>query len=81
MDNTKGYAEVQLTSREERERVGRAINAGFARVENAETLEGSTEVPTTPVAQPLTEEEIRRRVGSGNFEAAQDDKQTGSINS
>lgn len=72
---------VEVTSREEREAIGRNANAGFARVERAELADGVTEIPTQPVAKQLTEDEIRERVGSGNFEAAKNDGQTGSINS
>lgn len=72
--------EVTYTSREERERIGRQTNAGFARVEKTDyEVEGG--IPMSDIGAPLTEEEIRRRVGEGNFEAAKDDNQTGSINS
>ncbi|KWX69838.1 hypothetical protein [Paenibacillus jilunlii] len=76
--------ETELTSfssREEREEIGRRANAGFARVERTEAAANAGGIPTGPVAQELSEEEIRRRVGSGNFEAAKNDLQTGSINS
>ncbi|MNO14896.1 hypothetical protein D3C76_45470 [compost metagenome] len=76
--------ETELTSfssREEREEIGRRTNAGFARVERTEVEASAGDIPTGPVAQDLSEEEIRRRVGSGNFEAAKNDLQTGSINS
>ncbi|ANF97109.1 hypothetical protein [Paenibacillus bovis] len=72
---------VEITSREEREAIGRNANAGFARVERAEIADGATDIPTGPVAKELTEDEIRERVGPGNFEAAKNDGQTGSINS
>ncbi|WP_239004808.1 hypothetical protein [Paenibacillus tepidiphilus] len=68
-------------SREEREEIGRRTNAGFARVERTAANEREAEIPTGPIGQQLTEEEIRRRVGSGNFETAKNDPQTGSINS
>lgn len=72
--------EVTYTSREERERIGKQTNAGFARVEKTDyEVEGN--IPTGDIGAPLTEEEIRRRVGEGNFESAKDDNQTGSINS
>lgn len=78
MDNKP---EDKYTSRTEREEIGRRTNAGFARVERAETEEGASDIPTGPVGQKLTEEEIRRRVGEGNFDTAKDDRQTNSINS
>lgn len=73
--------EEKYTSRNEREEVGRRTNAGFARVERVEYEEGASDIPTGPVGQKLTEEEIRRRVGEGNFDTAKDDRQTNSINS
>lgn len=72
--------QVHLT-REEREQIGRRTNAGFAKVERAAVDEGTEAIPTGSIGQPLTEEEIRRRVGSGNFESAKNDLQSGSINS
>lgn len=73
--------QMSSLTREEREQIGRQTNAGFARVERMEVSEGSADIPTGTIGQELTEEEIRRRVGSGNFEAAKNDTQTGSINS
>ncbi|ANU10613.1 hypothetical protein A1A1_09081 [Planococcus antarcticus DSM 14505] len=73
--------EETYSSRTERERIGRQTNAGFARVERAETEGSSTNIPTGPIGSKLTEEEIRRRVGQGNFDSAKDDNQTSSINS
>ncbi|MET3574165.1 hypothetical protein ACFFIY_01340 [Bhargavaea ullalensis] len=75
------WVEETYEDRQTREELGRQTNAGFARVERTEIDDGSIDIPTEPVLEPLSEEEIRRRVGSGNFEAAKDDKQTGSINS
>lgn len=73
--------EEKYTSRTEREEIGRRTNAGFARVERAEVEDGASDIPTGPVGKKLTEDEIRRRVGEGNFETAKDDRQTNSINS
>lgn len=73
--------EEQYTSRTEREAIGRRTNAGFARVERVEVEQGASDLPTGPIGQKLTEEEIRRRVGEGNFDTAKDDRQTNSINS
>lgn len=77
----KKNVEETYTSRAERERIGRQTNSGFARVERAETENGSTDIPTGPIGSKLTEEEVRKRVGQGNFDSAKDDNQTGSINS
>ncbi|UQZ36700.1 hypothetical protein C2I18_26115 [Paenibacillus sp. PK3_47] len=68
-------------TREEREQIGRQTNAGFARVERMEVAEGSADIPTGAIGEALTEEEIRRRVGTGNFEAAKNDTQQSSTNS
>lgn len=73
--------EERYTSRQEREAIGRQTNAGFARVERVEMEEGASDIPTGGIAEKLSEEEIRRRVGEGNFESAKDDRQTNSINS
>lgn len=68
-------------TREEREAVGRRINEGFARVERTEDEGVHGEIPTGPIIKKLSEEEVRRRVGDGNFDAAKGDRQTPSINS
>ena len=73
--------EETYSSRAERERIGRQTNAGFARVERTEIEDGAVDIPTGPIGQKLTEEDIRRRVGQGNFDSAKDDNQTNSINS
>lgn len=73
--------EETYSSRTERERLGRQTNAGFARVERTEHEGGADDIPTGSIGQKLTEEEIQRRVGQGNFESAKDDNQTSSINS
>ncbi|ODP27904.1 hypothetical protein PTI45_02723 [Paenibacillus nuruki] len=70
-----------ITSREERERIGRQTNAGFARVENADAKEDESHILLQPAAPELTEEEIKKRVGAGNFESAKDDGQHNSVNS
>ncbi|WP_088006699.1 hypothetical protein [Indiicoccus explosivorum] len=77
----KKWVEKTFDSREERERLGRQINKRFAETERAEVEAGSENIPTGPIDLDLSEEEIRRRVGSGNFESAKDDRQTNSINS
>ncbi|RNF41184.1 hypothetical protein [Planococcus salinus] len=77
----KNKVEETYMSRQERERIGRQTNAGFARVERMEVEQGADDIPTGEVAQELSEEEIRRRVGEGNYSSAKDDRQTNSINS
>ncbi|MFD1887740.1 hypothetical protein [Paenibacillus wenxiniae] len=72
---------VQLTDRKEREQVGRQINEGFARVEKQEVPGGATDIPTLPIAPKLSEDDIRRMVGEGNFQSAKEGGQHHSINS
>lgn len=82
MANEGRPEDTQTMTREEREAVGRRANAGFAQVERADTeAGGSGEIPTGPVIKRLSEEEIRRRVGDGNFDSAKEDGQSPSINS
>ncbi|WP_172193724.1 hypothetical protein [Saccharibacillus qingshengii] len=82
MANEGRPEDTEVMTREEREAAGRRANAGFARVERTETEDGGTgEIPTGPVIKKLSEAEIRRRVGDGNFDSAKDDGQTPSINS
>ncbi|MDO3412365.1 hypothetical protein QWJ34_21555 [Saccharibacillus sp. CPCC 101409] len=82
MANEGRPEDTETMTREEREAVGRRANAGFARHERTESVDaGSGDIPTRPIIKQLSEEEIRRRVGDGNFESAQNDGQTGSINS
>ncbi|MCL9662741.1 hypothetical protein SK066_11275 [Paenibacillus hunanensis] len=73
--------EVQLTDRKEREQVGKQINEGFARVEKQEMPGGVADIPTQPVAPKLSEDDIRRLVGEGNFQSAKEGGQHNSINS
>ncbi|WP_236823051.1 hypothetical protein [Bhargavaea massiliensis] len=82
MAKKEPFMEETYEDRKLREELGRRTNAGFARLENMEMEAGAIDLPTDEtVLEPLSEEEIKRRVGSGNYEAAKDDKQTGSINS
>ncbi len=72
---------VQLTDRREREQIGRQVNEGFARVEKQEVPGGKTDIPTQPIAPKLSEDDIRRLVGEGNFQSAKEGGQHNSINS
>ncbi len=82
MANEGRPEDTEFMTREEREEVGRRINAGFARHERTETAEtGTGEIATSPIVKRLSEDEVRRRVGDGNFEAAKNDGQSPSINS
>ncbi|OWA37497.1 hypothetical protein B9G55_05435 [Saccharibacillus sp. O16] len=80
MANEGRPQDTEFMTREEREEVGRRINAEFAKHERTEAA-GSGEIANGPIVKRLSEEEIRRRVGDGNFDAAKNDGQTPSINS
>lgn len=80
MANEGRPEDTESMTREEREAAGRRTNAGFARVERTETGDDGS-IPTGPVIRQLSEDEIRRRVGDGNFESAKQDGQGASINS
>lgn len=77
----KKWEEKTYESREEREQIGRQTNARFAQGEKSEMEDGAERIPTSPVDRVLSDEEIRKRVGSGNFDSAKNDRQTNSINS
>lgn len=85
MANEGRPEDTEFMTRAEREEAGRRVNAGFAQYERYEHTESgqdaSSEIPTGPIVQKLSEEEIRRRVGEGNFDAAKNDGQSPSINS
>lgn len=69
------------TTVEERERYGREINALSAAYENVEVPPEPTMIPEDQLPPPLTEEEIRRRVGDQNFDNIRNDKAPTNINS
>ncbi len=80
MANEGRREDTETMSRREREEVGRRSNEGFERVERTDYDPGS-DIPTGPAIKKLSEDEIRRRVGDGNFESAKNDGQSSSINS
>ncbi|REB06401.1 hypothetical protein DVB69_11865 [Sporosarcina sp. BI001-red] len=65
---------------EEAEKYGRQMDAKNRALEKTHYLD-ETPVKQGKVSQPLSEEEIKKRTGSGNFENAQDSGSMGSINS
>ncbi|AQQ51876.1 hypothetical protein [Planococcus lenghuensis] len=77
----KKWEEKMYESREEREQIGRQTNARSAQGEKSESAGGSERVLTASIELELSDEEIRKRVGSGNFDSAKDDRQSNSINS
>ncbi len=68
-------------SREESEKYGQEINARSARFENVEILPEEPSLPTENTPPPLTEDEIKQRVGDQNFKNIKDPKLGNSINS
>lgn len=85
MANEGRPEDTEFMTREEREAAGRRVNAGFAKYERYEHADSGqdapSDIPTGPIVRQLSDEEIRRRVGEGNFDAAKNDGQSPSINS
>ncbi len=67
--------------KEEAEKYGRDIDAKNARYENVVVPSNQEAMSADEVPPPLTEEEIKRRVGEQNYENAKDNTIQGSINS
>ena len=65
---------------EEAEEYGRQMDAKNRKLENTHYLE-ETPVEEGVKTPPLSEEEIKRRTGAGNFDNVQDSSSMGSINS
>jgi len=66
---------------EESERYGRAINARNAAVERIQVYEEEEVIPVGQLPPPLSEEEIKKRVGETNYNYMKNDKVMNSINS
>lgn len=73
--------EENRMTKEESEAYGRMINEQSAKFENVEFLEEEPENPIEQKPTKLSDEEIKKRVGTQNFENMKDDKSIGSINS
>lgn len=71
----------QRTSIEQREQYGREMDARNAAVENVEVPPETRALADHEIPPPLTEEEIRAKVGDQNYENATDDSAPTSINS
>jgi hypothetical protein len=67
-------------TKEETEKYGRVINARSAQYENVEIESEEVALFADQIPPPLTEEEIRQRVGEQNFENMKDDKTSSAIN-
>ncbi|MCG7342545.1 hypothetical protein MHZ92_00285 [Sporosarcina sp. ACRSL] len=72
--------EVRMTL-EESESYGRAINARNAAVERNQVYEEEEIIPALELPPPLSEEEIKKRVGEANYNYMKDEKTMNSINS
>ncbi|AQQ52288.1 hypothetical protein [Planococcus lenghuensis] len=75
------WAEETYDNREIREEYGRIISQKSAEQEKLELADGATEIPTHDLDMEMSDEEIKKRVGSGNFKTAKDDRNQQSINS
>ena len=76
----KKEEETRMTI-EESENYGRAINARNAAVENNQVYKEEEIITANQLPPPLSEEEIKRRVGEANYNYIKDDKVLNSINS
>ena len=72
--------EIRMTI-EESESYGRAINARNAAVERNQIYEEEEIIPADQLPPPLSEEEIKKRVGEANYNYMKDDNVMNSINS
>lgn len=71
---------VRIT-KDEAEKYGREINARSAKYENVEVEESEMDTPLNQIPEPLTEEEIKKRVGEQNYKNSEDGGPMNSINS
>ena len=71
----------QRTSVEQREQYGRQMDAKNAAMENIEVPLENKELADHEIPPPLTEEEVRAKVGNQNFQNATDDNAPTSIGS
>ncbi|WP_262177612.1 hypothetical protein [Saccharococcus sp. Marseille-Q5394] len=76
----KKEEEVRMTI-EESESYGRAINARNAAVERIQVYEEEEIIPADQLPPPLSEDEIKKRVGESNYNYMKDDNVMNSINS
>lgn len=76
----KKEEDVRMTL-EESENYGRAINARNAAVERNQVYEEEEIIPANELPPPLSEDEIKKRVGESNYNFIKDDNVINSINS
>ncbi|WP_318616372.1 hypothetical protein [Sporosarcina sp. YIM B06819] len=72
--------DVRMT-REEMEEYGRKINAKNVALEHVEVLEEAPALAANQVPPPMTEEEVKKRVGEQNYANVQKGTTMSSINS
>lgn len=72
--------EVRMT-REEMEAYGRKIDAKNVALEHVEVLEEGAALAANQVPPPMTEEEVKKRVGEQNYANVQKGTSMSSINS
>ncbi|WP_153730858.1 hypothetical protein [Sporosarcina obsidiansis] len=73
--------ENERSTVEQREQYGREIDARNAALENVEVPPEMKALADHEIPPPLTEEEVRAKVGDQNFRNANDDNAPTSINS
>ncbi|PID15838.1 hypothetical protein CSV63_04035 [Sporosarcina sp. P34] len=71
----------QRTTAEQREQYGREIDAKNAAMENVEVPLENKALADHEIPPPLTEEEVRAKVGNQNYRNAAEDNAPTSINS
>ncbi|PIC64289.1 hypothetical protein CSV79_07410 [Sporosarcina sp. P13] len=74
-------AEDERTTAQQLEQYGREMDARNAAMENVEVPPVTRALAEHEIPPPLTEEEIRAKVGDQNYENATDDNAPTSINS
>lgn len=68
-------------TKDEAEKYGREINARSANFENVEVEESEMVTPLDQIPEPLTEDEIKKRVGEQNYKNSEEGGAMSSINS
>ncbi|AXH99630.1 hypothetical protein DV702_07625 [Sporosarcina sp. PTS2304] len=71
----------ERTTAQQREQYGREMDARNAAMENVEVPPETRALAEHEIPPPLTEEEIRAKVGDQNYDNATDDNAPTSINS
>ena len=75
------FEKKEAMSIEESEEYGRKTDARNAALENVEVYEDDAVTPTDRISPPLSEEEIKKRVGEGNYTNVHKNDGLNSVNS